>query len=149
MTSVERDMNHVLKPRVAMTSFLDLSPALSRTQASLCSDGFRGRALMSLNTQAHTSLLPTEFYDAYLFDLDGTIYLGSELLPGAKHLIETLRARGSKTVFLSNNPTRDPEMYIKKLSGLGIPVTAGEIINTVVSIAPRAKSSQCSGVSYC
>ena len=77
--------------------------------------------------------MPTEFFDAYLFDLDGTIYLGSELLPGAKHLIETLRARGAKTVFLSNNPTRDPEMYITKLTKLGIPVTREEIINTVVT----------------
>ena len=73
------------------------------------------------------------FFDAYLFDLDGTIYLGSELLPGAKLLIETLRERGSKTVFLSNNPTRDPDMYITKLEGLGIPVRRDEIINTVVS----------------
>lgn len=73
------------------------------------------------------------FFDAYLFDLDGTIYLGSELLPGAKHLIETLRARGAKTVFLSNNPTRDPQMYIEKLTKLGIPVEPHEIINTVVS----------------
>ncbi len=73
------------------------------------------------------------FFDAYLFDLDGTIYLGSELLPGAKHLIDTLRERGAKTVFLSNNPTRDPQMYIEKLTKLGIPVEPHEIINTVVS----------------
>lgn len=77
--------------------------------------------------------LPQRFYDAYLFDLDGTIYLGKELLPGAKRLIETLRAQGAKTVFLSNNPTRDPQMYIDKLTGLGIPVTLDEIINTVVT----------------
>lgn len=76
---------------------------------------------------------PSVFFDAYLFDLDGTIYLGSELLPGAKHLIQTLRERGAKTVFLSNNPTRDPEMYIKKLTGLGIEVEPREILNTVIT----------------
>ncbi|MEN9736854.1 MAG: hypothetical protein RJA26_87 [Actinomycetota bacterium] len=76
---------------------------------------------------------PNDYFDAYLFDLDGTIYLGTELLPGAKRLIETLRARGAKTVFLSNNPTRDPEMYIKKLTGLGIPVKREEILNTVIT----------------
>ena len=79
------------------------------------------------------SSAPAEFYDAYLFDLDGTIYLGGELLPGAKHLIDTLRERGAKTVFLSNNPTRDPDMYIKKLTGLGIAVQESEILNTVVT----------------
>ncbi|MEY4647825.1 MAG: hypothetical protein RL009_241 [Actinomycetota bacterium] len=76
---------------------------------------------------------PERFFEAYLFDLDGTIYLGSELLPGAKALIERLRAEGSKLVFLSNNPTRDPDMYVRKLNGLGIPVDRSEILNTVVT----------------
>lgn len=76
---------------------------------------------------------PQRFFDAYLFDLDGTIYLGSELLPGAKALIERLREAGSKLVFLSNNPTRDPDMYVRKLTGLGIAVERGEILNTVVT----------------
>ena len=89
--------------------------------------------LVSSTTAPLELATPDRFFDAYLFDLDGTIYLGSELLPGAKHLIETLRERGSKTVFLSNNPTRDPDMYISKLEGLGIPVRREEIINTVVS----------------
>jgi ribonucleotide monophosphatase NagD (HAD superfamily) len=43
---------------------------------------------------------PTRFFDAYLFDLDGTIYLGSELLPGAKQLIEDVRRAGDKTDFI-------------------------------------------------
>ena len=76
---------------------------------------------------------PRRFYDAYLFDLDGTVYLGSELLPGAKRLIDRLREIGAKTVFLSNNPTRDPEMYVRKLNGLGIPVEVSESLNTVVT----------------
>ena len=37
---------------------------------------------------------PSQWYDAYVFDLDGTIYLGDELLPGARRLIERLRAEG-------------------------------------------------------
>lgn len=32
--------------------------------------------------------LPTEFYSAYVFDMDGTIYLGDHLLPGAARMIE-------------------------------------------------------------
>lgn len=90
----------------------------------------------------------TRFFDAYLFDLDGTIYLGSELLPGARHLIETLRARGAKTVFLSNNPTRDPAMYISKLTKLGIPVTRDEIINTVVTTVLWVKQNHPNAVVF-
>ena len=33
---------------------------------------------------------PTDFYAAYIFDMDGTIYLGDHLLPGAKRMIEQL-----------------------------------------------------------
>jgi HAD superfamily hydrolase (TIGR01450 family) len=73
-------------------------------------------------------------YGAYLFDLDGTVYLGDELLPGARELIEALRARGLPVRFLSNNPTKDPEQYADKLGRLGIPTPVGEIVNTVVTM---------------
>jgi HAD superfamily hydrolase (TIGR01450 family) len=76
---------------------------------------------------------PTALYDAYLFDLDGTIYLGQELLPGAKELIDELHRQGKRTIFLSNNPTKDPPMYVDKLRGLGILADLDDIVNTVVS----------------
>ena len=76
---------------------------------------------------------PTEFGDAYIFDLDGTIYLGGHLLPGARRLIEELRRRRIPVRFLSNNPTRDPGMYVRKLAGLGLPTGLEDICNTVVT----------------
>ncbi len=77
---------------------------------------------------------PKKIYPGYLFDLDGTIYLGKELLPGARDLVEHLRATNSKLVFLSNNPTRDPGMYVDKLASMGIPAALHEILNTVVTM---------------
>jgi hypothetical protein len=53
-------------------------------------------------------VVPTRLYQAYILDLDGTIYLGHDLLPGARRLVEELRARNKPVRFLSNNPTRDP-----------------------------------------
>lgn len=76
---------------------------------------------------------PTQLYDAYIFDQDGTIYLGDGLLPGAKRLIEGLRELGKPVRFLSNNPTKDPVEYKKKLDRLGIPTPLDEIANTVVT----------------
>lgn len=78
--------------------------------------------------------VPDRPYAAYLFDLDGTIYLGDELLPGARRLIEGLRERDLPVRFLSNNPTKDPEQYAAKLAGLGLPTPVGEIVNTVVTM---------------
>ncbi len=77
---------------------------------------------------------PDRFYDAYVFDLDGTVYLGDELLPGARRLVEALRSRHLPVRFLSNNPTKDPDQYAAKLADLGLPTPVDEIVNTVVTM---------------
>ena len=79
---------------------------------------------------------PERLYDGYVFDLDGTVYLGDTLLPGAAATIAALRERGRRTVFLSNNPTRDPQMYADKLGRLGIATPITDIVNPVVTV-PR------------
>ena len=78
--------------------------------------------------------VPERLYEGYIFDLDGTIYLGDELLPGAKRLILKLRELGKRVVFLSNNATKDPRMYAEKLDGLGLKTPASEIVNPVVTM---------------
>jgi HAD superfamily hydrolase (TIGR01450 family) len=78
--------------------------------------------------------VPDRLYGAYVFDLDGTIYLGEELLPGAKRLVEGLRGLNVPVRFLSNNPTKDPEQYAAKLRRLGLPTPIEEIVNTGVTM---------------
>jgi 4-nitrophenyl phosphatase len=78
--------------------------------------------------------VPDRLYDAYLFDMDGTIYLGDDLLPGAGRLIGELRSRGKAVRFLSNNPTKDPQQYADKLAHLGLPTPIEEIVNTTVTM---------------
>jgi HAD superfamily hydrolase (TIGR01450 family) len=85
-------------------------------------------------TDPHGLRVPDRLYTAYAFDLDGTIYLGDQLLPGARRLVEHLRARGLAVRFLSNNPTKDPEQYAAKLERLGLPTPVDEIVNTVVTM---------------
>jgi HAD superfamily hydrolase (TIGR01450 family) len=89
---------------------------------------------------------PSRLYDGYLFDLDGTIYLGDELLPGAQELVSRIRDLGRSVLFLSNNPTKDPAMYAEKLTRLGVPTSPASVVNTVVTMtdwlvrhAPGAK----------
>lgn len=69
-------------------------------------------------------------YDAYIFDQDGTIYLGEQPLPGAAETIAALRAAGKRTIFLSNNPTKTREQYATKLTHLGIPTPVEDIVNS-------------------
>lgn len=70
-------------------------------------------------------------FDAYLFDLDGTIYLGESLLPGAKRLIDGLRLLNAPVRFLSNNPTKSRAAYVERLNRLGIVVEPEEIVTSV------------------
>ena len=83
---------------------------------------------------------PTELFDAYVFDMDGTIYLGDHLLPGVARLINELRRREIPVRFLSNNPTKDPEQYAEKLAKLGLPTELDDIANTVVTTAAWLKA---------
>ncbi len=80
------------------------------------------------------SQVPDRLYEGYIFDLDGTVYLGDVLLAGAERLIRKLRDLGKCVVFLSNNPTGDPQMYADKLTGLGLPTAPSEVVNTVVTM---------------
>jgi HAD superfamily hydrolase (TIGR01450 family) len=77
---------------------------------------------------------PDSLFQGYVFDLDGTIYLGDELLPGAGRLLSRLRELDRRVAFVSNNPTRDPEMYVDKLRRLGVEASVPEVLNTVVTM---------------
>jgi len=78
---------------------------------------------------------PERFFAGYVLDLDGTVYLGDALLPGARRAIETLRARGARAtparvVFLSNKPLETRADYAAKLTRLGVPASPDEVINS-------------------
>lgn len=74
-------------------------------------------------------------YDGYLFDLDGTIYLGEELIPGADRAVRALRERGARVLFLSNKPIARRETYAAKLTKLGIPATPEDVVNSPLAAA--------------
>lgn len=61
-------------------------------------------------------------------DMDGTIYLGEKLIPGAKEFLSVLRNKGIKYYYLSNNSSRSKTDYVSKLEHLGIPASTEEII---------------------
>ncbi|MFW5923121.1 MAG: HAD-IIA family hydrolase, partial [Planctomycetota bacterium] len=71
----------------------------------------------------------------FIFDLDGTVYLGDELIDDAAEVIEQLREAGRRTVFLSNKPIARREVYARKLDRLGIPCLAEDVINSPLVLA--------------
>ncbi|KYZ76153.1 hypothetical protein AXX12_06840 [Anaerosporomusa subterranea] len=71
-----------------------------------------------------------ERYDVFLFDLDGVIYIGDQLLPGSKEAIEELRKRGKQLYFLTNDPRFLRQELCERLSHLGIAVSPEECITS-------------------
>jgi len=69
-------------------------------------------------------------YRGYIFDLDGTVYLGENAIPGAPQTIAALRQQGCRVVFLSNKPLQPRSVYAQKLTRLGIPATTDDVINS-------------------
>lgn len=75
------------------------------------------------------------YYRGYIFDLDGTVYLGDSAIRGAPETIAELRKRGCGVVFLSNKPLQPREVYAEKLTRLGIPTSADDVINSSLVLA--------------
>ncbi|KPK66315.1 MAG: HAD family hydrolase [Planctomycetes bacterium SM23_32] len=71
----------------------------------------------------------------FIFDLDGTLYVGEELIPGADEAVERLRAAGKKVAFVSNKPIGTRQDYAEKLNRLGIPASVDEVINSALVVA--------------
>ncbi|MDR0416387.1 MAG: HAD-IIA family hydrolase, partial [Propionibacteriaceae bacterium] len=76
-----------------------------------------------------------ETFDAYLFDMDGTVYLGSGALPGAVELMRAIDQAGRRRAFVTNNPTRTRAEYAAKLAGLGIPATPEDVVTSATLTA--------------
>ena len=66
----------------------------------------------------------------FIFDMDGTIYLGNHVFDFAVKFIESLRANGKKVLFFTNNASRTTPFYISKLTRLGFSPKADEIMTS-------------------
>jgi arabinose operon protein AraL len=76
----------------------------------------------------------------WLFDLDGTVYLGDALLPGAVDTIAALRGDGRRVAFLSNKPLDTRADYAEKLTRLGIPTSVDEVVNSSIVLARHLRT---------
>jgi len=61
--------------------------------------------------------------NGYLIDMDGVIYHGSQLIPGAAKFVRHLQSTGTPFLFLTNNSERSPKDLATKLSHLGLRVS--------------------------
>ena len=66
----------------------------------------------------------------YIFDMDGTIYLGYQVFDFAIRFINHLRAAGKRILFFTNNASHTTDYYVGKLTKLGFSPTREEIMTS-------------------
>lgn len=64
----------------------------------------------------------------FVFDLDGTVYLGDRIFPEAVEFINNLRNSGRQVLFFTNNASHNHEFYVKKLARIGFSPAHDEIM---------------------
>ena len=74
-------------------------------------------------------------------DMDGTIYMGSHLVPFTQDFLKMLRDNGIGYSFLTNNPTRSISDYLAKLEKMGIEATADNMYTTAVATIDHLKAN--------
>ena len=70
-------------------------------------------------------------YRGFVLDLDGTVYLGDRLLPGARRTVEAIRADGRSILYMTNKPLDPSATYAEKLTHLGLPTAPEEVISSL------------------
>ncbi len=66
----------------------------------------------------------------FLFDMDGTLYLGDQLYDFTRELLRRIRSAGKKYMFMTNNSSKSVADYVKKLARLGIEATEEDFITS-------------------
>src|SRR5690625_4261339 len=85
---------------------------------------------------------------AFIFDLDGTVYLGDDLIEGARETLRWVRSKGVQVRFVTNNPRFSRDFYANKLSNLGIYAFVEEIVTSANVTAIYLKNEEAYGNIY-
>jgi 4-nitrophenyl phosphatase len=76
----------------------------------------------------------------FLLDMDGTFYLGDQMLNGAFRMMDVLRANGQDFIFLTNNSSKNARLYSEKLTRLGLPTSASKVLTSGAATAAHLQT---------
>ncbi len=68
--------------------------------------------------------------ELFVLDMDGTFYLGDRILDGSLAFLERVRATGRRFLFFTNNSSKSPEAYIKKLAAMDCPAARSDVMTS-------------------
>ena len=79
--------------------------------------------------------------ELFLLDMDGTLYLGDSVLPGAMDFIRALERTGKRWIYLTNNSSRGGTDYVPRLRQLGFPCTEKQVYTSGMATAAYLKKA--------
>ena len=85
--------------------------------------------------------ITTNSISTYVFDLDGVVYLGDQVIPGATDSINELMSRKKIVYFLTNNSSVTRLAYVNKLGRMGIDVDKSQIYTSAFATAMHLKTT--------
>ncbi|UFJ39676.1 TIGR01457 family HAD-type hydrolase [Brevibacillus humidisoli] len=74
-------------------------------------------------------------YEAFLLDLDGTIYRGSQVIPEAVRFVQALKREQIPFLYLTNNSSATPQVIAERLTAMGLPTTEKEVYTSSLATA--------------
>jgi 4-nitrophenyl phosphatase len=79
--------------------------------------------------------LPFNEMRGLICDMDGVLWRGNSPLPGLQDLVSLLQDRGLEHVWVTNNSSRTPQEYVRKLAGVGITTSEEHVLTAAVATA--------------
>jgi 4-nitrophenyl phosphatase len=76
----------------------------------------------------------------WLLDIDGTITLGEEALPGAASFFKRLQERSRDHIFLTNNSSHSAAFYMQRFRSLGLPASRRQILTSTDALVRYLKA---------
>ncbi|MEI6290128.1 MAG: HAD-IIA family hydrolase [Chloroflexota bacterium] len=68
--------------------------------------------------------------ECFLLDMDGTFYLGENLIEGALEFIEYLKKKNKTFLFLTNNSSKNRTQYAEKIRRLGLHIRDEDVLTS-------------------
>jgi len=85
---------------------------------------------------------------SYILDMDGVIYRGNQLIPGAREFVERLQSGGHPFLFMTNNSQRTPLDFQRKLERMGLNVPADRYFSSAMATAAFLHSQKPDGAAF-
>lgn len=86
--------------------------------------------------------MQTHRFQLLLLDLDGTLYVGDQVIPGTPDALQQLRARGYQLRFLTNTTTRSQAQLLTQLRAMGFSLTQDELISAPAAARLELRARQ-------